>query len=224
MGHAKSRRRCQWCFVGKRQLEQAISLYQKTYPGGKNDQFIITWRPFYLNYNQSPHSVDKSELAQTKLAGLDQGQRARLARRMEQAGQSAGISFRWGGKIGSTHDAHRLVQLGRSKPPGVQNELVEGLFRAYHELEQDISDHDVLLDIALCAGLDRAEAEGLLGSAVLGNEVNAEAEAQRSRIGGLGVPFFVIQGDHRLSGAQDAMDFVQVFTAIKQAEGEDEVT
>ncbi|KAH6675226.1 hypothetical protein F5X68DRAFT_235382, partial [Plectosphaerella plurivora] len=44
---------CAWCFIHKRNLDAAIALYQKTYPGAKFDVFKISWTPYYLNYN--PH-------------------------------------------------------------------------------------------------------------------------------------------------------------------------
>lgn len=46
-----------------------ISQYQKTYPGVKSDIFATNWRPFYLEYGPSTHSIDKSEVADVKLAG-----------------------------------------------------------------------------------------------------------------------------------------------------------
>lgn len=195
-----------------------MSLYQKTYPGGKDDVFSITWRPYYLNYHGSSlQSVDKSQVADIKLGGMDPAARAALARRMEQIGRSVGLDFKWGGKVGDTHDAYRLVYLSRSKPD-VQDLLVEKLFHAYHEREQDISSPGVLREIAIAAGLEETEVDELLNSAMASEAVNAEADVYRSRVEGLGVPSYVIQGVHKLHGALDPHDFMEVFIKVKEAE------
>lgn len=39
---------CQ-CYIGYRNLQRAIRLYQKTYPGGSQDVFDITWKPYFLD-------------------------------------------------------------------------------------------------------------------------------------------------------------------------------
>ncbi|GKT84346.1 DSBA-like thioredoxin domain protein [Colletotrichum tofieldiae] len=93
---------CAWCYIGKRKLDRAIALYQKTYPGGKNDVFSITWRPYYLDYNPSTHSIDKKLLAETKLSDMSPERRAALTQRMEQIGRSVGINFKWEARSGPT--------------------------------------------------------------------------------------------------------------------------
>ncbi|OLN86968.1 Uncharacterized protein YwbO 3 [Colletotrichum chlorophyti] len=210
---------CAWCYIGKRQLEMAISLYQKTYPGGRRDTFSITWRPYYLNYNPSRHSVDKAELAETRLSDMTPERREALTRCMEQIGRSVGIGFRWGGKIGpDTRDAHRLVRLGRAKAPEVGGALVEKLLEAYHELERDISDREVLRDAAVSVGLDAADVDSLWSSGEGYDEVDAEERRTREAAAGSGVPTFIIQGVHRLGGVQDPSDFYEVFVQVKDGE------
>ncbi|GJC90650.1 hypothetical protein ColLi_13488 [Colletotrichum liriopes] len=210
---------CAWCYVGKRKLDRAIALYQKTYPGGKNDAFAITWRPYYLNYNPSTHSIDKNLLAETKLSDMSPERRAALTQRMEQIGRSVGINFKWGGKIGpDTRDAHHLVRIGCTRSPEVAEILVEKLFEAYHELERDISDREVLLDIAVGAGLDSAEVEGSLESGTNLSGVDEDEKRGREVSGGTGVPMFIIQGVHRLEGAQDSSDFYEAFVQVKDTE------
>ncbi|KJZ75451.1 hypothetical protein HIM_05147 [Hirsutella minnesotensis 3608] len=213
---------CAWCFVGKRQLERALELYRKTYPGGKQDNIVVTWRPYFLNYNLVGNSVDKSELAKTKLSDMDSKTQAALTRRMEQIGRGVGINFNWGGRIGNTRNAHRLVYASREKGQEVEDALVEALFRAYHELEQDISDSGVLRTIAVEAGLDEQQADEMLGLSSLGEEVNAEAEAQKQRVGGVGVPCFFVQRDEKVGGAMDALELMDAIVRAKQQAKDDD--
>lgn len=199
-------------------LDQAISLYQKTYPGGKADIFSITWRPYFLDYNNSSESIDKSELSKSKLAGMTEEQKAALTKRMERIGQSVGINFRWGGKIGNTRNAHRLMHLCRSEFSQAQKSLVTELFRAYHEQERDISCIEELKDIAAGCSLGRSAVGQMFNSDDGSDDVEKEADRYRSHAEGKGVPTYIIQGEHQLGGAQDVMDFMELFVKVKEAD------
>ncbi|KAF2668342.1 putative thioredoxin [Microthyrium microscopicum] len=211
---------CVWCYVGKKRLEQAITLYQKTYPGGKNDTFAINWRPYYLNYNTGA-SVEKRELTKVKLANMSTEEQEKLKARMHRIGASVGIDFKWGGKIGHTSEAHRLIHLCQStKSSELQNSLVEKIFEAYHEREEDIADRGTLRDIAVRAGLDKQEVIEWLGSGLAAQEVDAEAERNR-KVVSKGVPYFIVNGTNVVDGAQDSSDFLEIFVQIKESKGEE---
>ncbi|KAH7134200.1 thioredoxin-like protein [Dactylonectria macrodidyma] len=211
---------CAWCYIGKRKLDMAISLYQKTYPGGKLDVFAINYRPYYLNYGPSTHSVDKSEVADTRLSDMTAKQRAKLYRRMDQIGRGVGINFQSGGRIGDTRQAHRLVHLGRTKGPEIQNALVDGIFAAYHELEKDITSKDVLREIAIGAGLESTEVDEWLSSDLDAGIIDDEAQRNKEMLAGVGVPSYIIQGSHRINGAEDAQDFMEVFIKVKETDSQ----
>ena len=140
--------------------------------------------------------------------------------RMNGVGQSLGINFKWGGKVGNTRDSHRLIQLAKTKSPEMQTKVVEALFAAYFENEQDITDHGVLLGAAKKAGLDEAEArKWIVESDEGGKVVDAEVkEAQEKMISG--VPHFMLNERFEVEGAQDSMAFVRLFERLKKIEGE----
>ncbi|CAI0649981.1 unnamed protein product [Colletotrichum noveboracense] len=210
---------CAWCYIGKRKLDRAISLYQKTYPGGKKDTFSITWKPYYMHYNPHPQSVDKSEVAKVRLSDMSPERQAALTRRMEQIGRSVGVIFKWGGKIGpDTRDTHRLMRLSRSEDASVQSALIDGLFAAYHELEQDISDIRILQNVATGAGMSGVDVEKFLQCTTGLDEVKEEEIKTRELAAGSGVPVFIIQGVHRSDGAQDPSDFYEAFVKVKEAD------
>lgn len=195
----------------------AIALYQKVYPGGKHDVFDIKWQPYYLNYGPSTHSVDKSEIADEKLKDMSAEQREKLYKRMNQIGRSLGINFRPGGKIGDTRLAHRLVYLSRDKPLEVQNALVDRIFEAYHELEKDITDKEVLRELAMEAGVDEHEVDEWLESDKSASIIDQTAQKNRETFGGSGVPTYVVQGVHRVEGAQDSDDFMDLFIKVRES-------
>lgn len=215
----------------------------KTYPKARhNDSFSITYRPYFLNHHSHPlipymtGSVPKDDLAEKKLAHLSPEQRDALRKKMDRIGQAVGVHFRYGGLVGPTRDAHRLVYASRkmgarqetledddddserSKFRTVQDRLVEGLLSAYHEQERDIADRQTLRDIALVAGMTDQEIDEALSSEDVARAVDEEQEEYRLVAEGKGVPVYVIQGQHRIEGAQDPSDFFDVFIKVKEAE------
>ena len=199
-------------------MDMAIALYQKVYPGGKNDVFDIIWRPYYLNYGPSTYSVDKSELADEKLKDMTPEQREKLYKRMNQIGRAVGINFRPGGKIGDTRQAHRLVHFSQEKSPEVRNALIDKIFEAYHELEKDITSKEVLLELGVQAGLDENEVDQWLSSDEAASAVDEEAQKNLEDFSSSGVPTYVIQGAYRVEGAEDAQDFMDLFIQVKESQ------
>ena len=78
---------------------------------------------------------------------------------MVAVGEAEGIHFAFDriGRTPNTLDAHRLV--GLAEKQGVQDTVVEALFRAYFTEGRDISSRQTLLDVVAEAGLDRHRAE-----------------------------------------------------------------
>jgi predicted DsbA family dithiol-disulfide isomerase len=101
------------------------------------------------------------------------------------------------------------------KVGGLQTRVAEEFFRAYFEEEKNITDRKVLVDAAAAGGLDRGEVERLLESGDGGKEVDLEAERARRRLV-TGVPYFTVQGQYAIEGADDPQTFLEVFEKVKQ--------
>lgn len=129
-------------------------------------------------------------------------------------GKQVGIDFAFGGKTGNTRDSHRLIQLGLTHGKEQQTKVVESLFNAYFENEQDITDCEVLIARGVKAGLPEQEVRDWLESEKGGAEVDQEvAKAQSGFISG--VPNFTINGKYEVQGAEEPASFIQIFEAIK---------
>lgn len=140
--------------------------------------------------------------------------------RLAQVGKQVGIDFAFGGKTGNTRDSHRLIQLAMTKGEDTQTRVVEELFKAYFEANDDITDHQVLVNAAVKGGLDEAEARDWLQGEKGGAEVDREvAEAQRKFV--TGVPNFTIQDAYEVQGAEEPAVFLELFEQIRDAEGGD---
>jgi predicted DsbA family dithiol-disulfide isomerase len=108
----------------------------------------------------------------------------------------------------NTLDAHRLIWLAGEE--GVQDAVVEALFRAYFTEGRDISKRQTLFDVVAEAGLDRSKAEALLeGNEGIDAIKQVEGQAERFRVEG--VPFFIVNGRITLSGAQQPDAVLEAF-------------
>lgn len=138
-----------------------------------------------------------------------------LQARMRSMGEPEGINFTFGGKVGNTRDAHRLLELARTKGPAVQDGAVMALFRSYFEQGGDITDVKMLVDAGVGAGMERAEVERWMAEGLGGDEVDREVERAYAQ-GIHGVPSFEINGRWHVEGAQDVEAFLEEFTRAKE--------
>ena len=105
----------------------------------------------------------------------------------------------------NTSDAHRLIWL--ADKTGIQDAVVEALFLAYFTDGRDISNQQTLFDVVAEAGVDRNQVESMLNS----NEDLVAIKKQEWRFQVEGVPFFIVNGQITLSGAQSSDAFVAAF-------------
>ncbi len=194
-----------WCYIGKRRLEKALSLIDTS---GVN--VSISWYPYELDHGlPNDGSLLKMDRYKQKFGETRVKQ---MLPQMLQTGKQEGIDFSFGGKIGSTFDSHRLLYYVKQQENGEQkqNDLINILFRAYFEKEQDLSDHQVLIKAAEQVGFNPNEIKQFLQSDQYKKEVQQEIN-QSQEEGISGVPHFRINDRVELSGAQDPQQFIQAF-------------
>jgi predicted DsbA family dithiol-disulfide isomerase len=135
--------------------------------------------------------------------------------RVARVGRVAGIDFAFDRIVRqpNTLAAHQLIRA--AAVTGVEDEMVETLFRAYFLEGADLSSRACLLDLAARAGLASSDATLVLDDTQLRQSVLDEERSARS-LGIEGVPFFIFGGRVGVSGAQEAGVLVQ---AIEQAAG-----
>ena len=141
---------CPWCYVGKRRLEQAIALMDGVRP------VRVAWRPFELNPQMPKEGIERREYRMRKFGSWERS--LALDAQLTEVGKSVGIDFRYDliTRTPNTFDAHRLIWL--SGHLGVQDAMVETLFRGYFCEGRDIGDTGVLTELAASAGIDREQA------------------------------------------------------------------
>jgi protein disulfide-isomerase len=116
-------------------------------------------------------------------------------------GAEVGVAFDFERvRLGSTFDAHRLSQAARGTE--WEEALVQQLFTAHFSEGRQLSDHDVLREVARSVGLPDALSEGVLAGTAYADEVRADESAARE-LDVTGVPYFLINRAWPVPGAQD---------------------
>jgi predicted DsbA family dithiol-disulfide isomerase len=124
------------------------------------------------------------------------------------AGEAEGIEFAFDRieRTPNTSDAHRLIWLADQR--GVEDAVAEGFFRAYFTEGRDICNPNTLVDVVGDAGLDRHAAEAVINGDGGMNAIR-ETQDQARQIGVKSVPFFIVNGEIKISGAQPPEVFIQ---------------
>jgi predicted DsbA family dithiol-disulfide isomerase len=182
---------CPWCLVGKRRLERALTMIAP-------ETIRVTWLPFELNPDMPKTGMDRRDYRTRKFGSQERSDE--LDAQMTEMGDSEGISFHFDliVRTPNTFNAHRLIW--RQRQTGSQDPLVEGLFRAYFAQGRDIGSDDVLGDVAVEAGMERAQVSAFLQSDEGALQVSQDEEAAR-RAGLSGVPAFILNRRPLLVGA-----------------------
>ena len=199
---------CPWCYIGKRRLEQALSLSPVP--------LDVRWRPFQLDPTLPVEGKDRRTYLAEKFGSEERA--AAFYQNINNAGVAEGIAFRFD-KIAmspNTLDAHRLIRWAGGVGSDTQDKVVEGLFAAYFLDGRHIGDRQVLREIS-----EQADMDGSLVAELL--ETDADRESVRREIalaaqmGVTGVPTFIIADRFALIGAQPAENLVDEFSRIAQA-------
>jgi len=203
---------CPWCYIGKRRLEKAIVARR-----GQRD-VRVRWHPCQLNPHMPKEGMNRKEYRTAKFGSWERS--LDLDVQVAAAGRAEGIPFAHDKieRTPNTLDAHRLICLADEE--GVQDAVVEAVFRAYFTEGRDISRAAVLLDVVTEAGLDRGRAEAVLNSDD-GLAAIRAGEEQARRAGAQGVPYFLINGTLALSGAREPSAFLDAFEQAEATSGDE---
>ena len=190
---------CPWCYLGKHRFEKALAQFE-----GRDDAEVI-FRAFQLDPSAPPTQSGSLNDMLAKKFGIPVAQAESMNANMAAMGKADGIEFRFDRvRPANTFDAHRLIHFAEAN--GKQHAMKERLFEAYFRDGLVVSDHDTLVSLAAELGLDATAA---LSSAEFGDAVREDIEVARE-LGISGVPFFVINENIGVSGAQTPDVLLQV--------------
>ncbi len=187
---------CPYCYIGETRLEKAIEEL-----GLKND-VQIDYRAFELDPN-APKEVTTTtpERFAMKYRLSPEAARQQIEQ-ISDLGKELGIDFRYmTTQYSNTRDAHRLMKLAEAQYDRTTvDRLNKALFAAYFTENLVLSDHKVLLEKALSAGMDEAEVKDVLASNKYDDEVRFDEREAMMR-GIHGVPYIIFNGTFAVPGA-----------------------
>ncbi len=196
---------CPWCYVGKRRLERAIAQRPDL-------NFTVAWQPFQLNPDMPREGRNRQDYYREKF-GREKAET--LLDGLRKTGAEEGISFcsDADAMAPNTLSAHVLMYWAGADDRMNANDLAEKLLCAHHVACEDIGDHKVLSRIAGEVGMDATDVSRRLVARE--DEAIVKEHIAHAAVRGVsGVPFFVINGQYGISGAQPADILVSAFDQI----------
>lgn len=195
---------CPWCFIGKRNLEEAIK--QST-----DLDVTVKWRPYQLDATLPPEGKDRQQYLNDKFGGEARAQE--IYQRIKDAGKNVDLDFQFDKiKVSpNTLNLHRLIHYADEE--GAQDRLVNRLFELYFLEGENVGDLKVLTKAAGDVGLDAKFAADYLESDKDLDLIKQQI-VQAQQMGVTGVPFFIINLKHAIPGAVPAIDMANALQQI----------
>jgi predicted DsbA family dithiol-disulfide isomerase len=195
---------CPWCYLGKRRFELAVAARPQYEPR-------VTWRPFELNPDLPPEGVDRAEYLAARMGSPERV--AEAHEELKRQGAASGIEFRFDliERVPNTRRSHLLM--AHAARCGRQTVVMDRVMRAYFEEGCDIGDIEVLVRLAVEAGLAEHETRRTLVLRA-GQDGVIAAERHASVLGITGVPTFIFDGQYSISGAQDVGTLARVLDQV----------
>jgi len=198
---------CPWCYIGKRKLENAIREFE-----AKGGSVEVEYHSYLLNPEMPVDYEGSQKDYLSAHKGLPLTQVETMSDRVKRIASDVGLHYDFDNQVmTNTILAHQLIHFAKSK--GKQTEMKERLMAAHFVEARHVGKVEVLAELAAEIGLDRQEANDALEDKRYLGDFEADV-AQAREYGITGVPFFVLQGQYGISGAQESTTFLNAFEQI----------
>lgn len=194
---------CPWCWIGKAHWTTARRLLAERQPGV---QVQMRWHSVQLIPQVPPQGWPYQAFYEHRLGG-PQAVRTRRAQ-VQAAAARAGLTIEHEriAVFPNTWRAHQLLAHTAQQHPEQHEPLLDALFEAFFVQGLDIGDHQVLASLAQAHGVDSDLAEAFDTPPVWTLPEGAS-----------GVPLFVFNQHHTLSGAQPPEILLAALSAAGQS-------
>lgn len=202
---------CPWCYIGLARLEKALAHLSED-----QDKFLVRHVPFQLNPDMPIEGLDRRAYRSRKFGTWERSQQ--MDAQVAEAGRQEGLLFNHEAieRTPNTLPSHVLIHL--AEKDGVQEQVIDALFRGYFTEGRDIGSHEVLAELGRSAGMQRAQLKDALRDPAVRATVRSEAD-RATRNGISGVPTFILDGTPLFSGAQPPATMVAAIEGRLQKRG-----
>lgn len=196
---------CPWCYVGHRRLANAL----EELPAAERPQSVL--RPFQLDPTLAETPIPLGERLRRKFGE----QVVAVTRQVRSVAEQEGLDLRFNKALAvNTLKSHRLLYLAeQAYGAEAQHRLAELLFEAHFTNGRNVADNDVLVDLAVGAGLEAEQVAAFLTSGEGRREVERMI-AYAQRVGIRAVPTFVFEGRYAVQGAQPKENLLEVMREV----------
>ena len=185
---------CVWCYLGERRLERALAQFEH------RDRVRLVFHSFQLDPSYPKASPEPASSVVAKKMGVSADQVRAMADGLKDLASQEGLEYDFERAIvANTFDAHRLTHLAKTYDLG--GEMHQRLMHAHFAAGESVDDPATLVRIAADVGVPAEAARGALA----GDEYALNVEDDIRQAGALGVqavPFLLVDGAYRISGAQ----------------------
>ena len=205
---------CPWCAVGYTQFAKSVKLLQDEL------DIEVRWMPFELNPDLPPEGKRQDEHL-AAVYGRSPEEVAAMREQMKATAARAGFPMDFTGEgaeppamMWNTFETHKLLRWALAEGgPDAQTRLKLALLKAHFQQRRNVSDREVLLDVAEAEGFDRGKAAEALADEALAIATRVEEERGR-RAGINSVPSFVVDGQYLIQGAREPEDYAQMLRRV----------
>lgn len=195
---------CPWCYVGKKRFEAALEKWEGT-------PIEVTWHPYQLDPTLPKEGIGRDDYLTNKFGSIESTRQ--MTDRLVTIGKDVGIDFNFGEKWMAFNTLHLHQLLHVAGQEGFKAELKERFLKAYFVDLTPLNDSAVLYDILSDFGWDSTKVDAIIRDESIASLVRAEI-AHYQQMGVSGVPFFVINNQYGISGAQSTETFLEALNQV----------
>jgi predicted DsbA family dithiol-disulfide isomerase len=193
---------CTYCYTAKRKFESALAQFIN------KDSIHVIWKSFELAPDLKTDPAKNLPHFLAELNGISIEQAGEMTKHVANSAKQVGLILNFDKTIpANSFHAHRLSHMAKHR--NLQSEAEERLFSAYFTEGRNIDDIPTLVQLAIEIGLDPMETQNVLESNLYTEEVRKDLQEARES-GITSVPFFVLNGKLKVSGAQDSKVFLEI--------------
>ena len=196
---------CPWCYIGVTRFERALERF-----GG---DVTIRLHPFQLDPEAPIPGIPAVERYRQRFGD----EADEIVQRVTSEAKREGLDFHLDRALSAnTFDAHRALMFAERHEKA--RELEHALYRTYFTDGLDVSNREVLADVAAEVALNRAEIAAFLASDKGVEELTHDL-AGAYEMGITAVPTFVFADEFMVPGAVDSDTFLRILGQMQALQG-----